>query len=90
MKPLLAIPLLCLVTSCGSDEAAFLALGAPYPADGRRVQVFAFDAERESFYDYTGQLVSWTSSWVSLKMESGSTEHIRTEYVRDVRETTSQ
>lgn len=86
MKPLFAIPLLCLVASCGSGEAASLAPQAPCPADGRQVELFAWDAEREVFYDYSGGLVGWTDSWVSLKLASGRTAHIQTAFVRDVEE----
>ncbi|MGB0952050.1 MAG: hypothetical protein ACPG31_02380 [Planctomycetota bacterium] len=86
MKKFLVIPLLCLATSCGSDETTPVILDAPCPTDGRRVQILARDIMRQLDYDYEGGLVSWDDSWVSIQTSKESIIHIPTMTVYHVRE----
>jgi hypothetical protein len=86
MNKFLVILLLCLATSCGSDETTPVVLEAPCPTDGRVVTILAHDLLRDMRYDYEGGLIGWTDAWVSIRTERHSIVHIPTAAVYHVKE----
>ena len=86
MKPLLAIPLLCLVASCGSGEAASLVLDAPIPIDGRLVMVSYAIPGTDVIGSHQGRIKDWDREWVTLEGGDESIFHLPTSGVYSIEE----
>lgn len=62
-----------------------VAVPAPCPADGRRVQVFFTSAGGDAMSD-TGSFTGWNEHWVTLELDQGSTVHYSADSVSSIHE----